>query len=114
MKIEVEVKVHLPYDANGTSAQPGQVITVDTDSPMIRGYIEAGYLYPLEPLELPVSLRPPASSGADRAADAAADQADGEAPAAVSGDASSSGGDGAETESGAETPAKAPSRRRAR
>jgi hypothetical protein len=71
-RIEVEVKVHLPHDANGVSAQPGQIITVDTDNPMIRGYLEVGYLYPLVPLEFPADLKPPAPSAEDADADAAA------------------------------------------
>jgi len=72
-RIEVEVKVHLPHDENGVSAQPGQVITVDTDNPYIRGYLETGLLYPLTPLEFSLDLKPPVPPAQDAADDAAAD-----------------------------------------
>jgi hypothetical protein len=75
-RIEVEVKVHLPYDANGVTALPGQVITVDTDNPAIRGYLETGLLYPLTPMEFSLDLQPPVTpSDADAQADKAADEA---------------------------------------
>jgi hypothetical protein len=76
-RIEVEVKVHLPHDANGVSAQPGQIITVDTDNPMIRGYLEVGYLYPLVPLEFPAGLKPPVPPAQDGVDDQAAADQDG-------------------------------------
>ena len=72
-RIEVEVKVHLPHDENGVSAQPGQVITVDIDNPYIRGYLETGLLYPLTPLEFSLDLKPPVPPAQDAADDAAAD-----------------------------------------
>ncbi len=72
-RIEVRAQVHLPYDANGVSAQPGQVIEVDTDNPQIRGYLEAGLLYPLQPLEFSLDLKPPVPPAQDAVDDAAAD-----------------------------------------
>ena len=76
-RIEVEVKVHLPHDENGVSAQPGQVITVDTDNPYIRGYLETGLLYPLTPLEFSLDLKPPVAPEQDAADDAVAGEEDG-------------------------------------
>lgn len=72
--IEARVCVHLPHDANGVSAQPGQIIEVDTDNPYVRGYLETGLLYPLTPLEFSLDLQPPMTpSDADAAADQSAD-----------------------------------------
>lgn len=75
--IEVEAKVHLPHDANGVSAQPGQIITVDTDNPFVRGYLETGLLYPLTPLKFELELQPPVPPAQDGADDAAAGEQDG-------------------------------------
>lgn len=58
--IEARVQIHLPHDANGVSASPGQVITVDTDHPQILGYLQVGYIVALSPLEFPGDLKPPA------------------------------------------------------
>jgi hypothetical protein len=72
--IEVRVCVHLPHDANGVSAQPGQVIEVDTDNAYVRGYLETGLLYPLTPLEFSLDMQPPMTpSAADAQADGEAD-----------------------------------------
>lgn len=61
--IQVRVQVHLPHDANGVSATPGQVITVDTENPGVMGYLTVGYLVPLEPLAFPKDLQPPMATG---------------------------------------------------
>lgn len=72
--IETRVTVHLPHDAAGQTASPGQTITVDGDDPGIVGYLMAGFLVPLAPLDFPAALQPPAAPvPGDAEADALAD-----------------------------------------
>jgi len=57
--IEARVQVNLPHDAAGQTAQPGQVISVDSDDPTIMAYMTAGLLVPMSPLNFPAALQPP-------------------------------------------------------
>lgn len=83
-RIKARAQVHLPYDVNGVSALPGQVIEVETDHPQIVGYLEGGLLVALGPLEFPGDLQPPREvSAEDAAATEAANAADGEPAFAV-------------------------------
>lgn len=83
-RIKARAQVHLPYDVNGVSALPGQVIEVETDHPQIIGYLEGGLLVALGPLEFPGDLQPPREvSPDDAAATRAANAADGEPEFAV-------------------------------
>lgn len=81
-RVKARVQVHLPYDVNGTTASPGQIIEVETDHPQIIGYLEGGLLVALDPLEFPGDLQPPPVSDEDAAATVAANQDDEEDPEA--------------------------------
>lgn len=85
-RVKARVQVHLPYDVNGTTASPGQIIEVETDHPQVIGYLEGGLLVALDPLEFPGDLQPPAQvSDEDAAATVAANEADGEPQEAEAG-----------------------------